>query len=133
MPFDRFLGMLAMPLLFVLLHFVGLILALVYWQRCPAACSLLFTGSILNLIGSIGRIGLPFVVAPGGLPFFGTVMSGLTFLNWLGYGLLLMAIFAGRNEPTHLPARSPRPLPDDDDEFGVPPGSTTDRTGIQVK
>jgi hypothetical protein len=62
------------------------------------------------------------------------VLSGL---NWLGYGLMLMAIFAGRNEPTLAPARSPRQSPDDDEETDLvplqPAPSTRDSTGIQVR
>lgn len=114
MALDRFLSFLVMPLLFVLLHLAALVLSLVYWRRCPAACSLLFPAAIMSLIGSVGRIGLPFILPPGEA-FFGNILTGLTVLNWLGYGLMLMAIFAGRNEPTR-PPRAPRSLPDDDDD-----------------
>jgi hypothetical protein len=136
MAIDQWLGILAMPVLFILLHAVGLVLSLAYWRRCPAACSLLFTACILNLLGTGGRLAATLLLQQGML-FTRELIWGLAFLNWLGGGLMLMAIFAGRNEPTRLPPRSPRWPPDDDKPDVAPPtppmASSKDSTGIQVK
>jgi hypothetical protein len=130
---NDFMPMLIVPALFALLHATGLILAVVYWRRCPSACALLLGASLLNLIVSASRIALQ--IGRGDFPFFGVAFTGLSILSWIAYGLMLMAVFAGRNEPTRLPPRIRRPDPEDDD-WAPPakaPAPTTDSTGIQEK
>lgn len=122
-----------MPLLFVLLHLAALILSLVYWRRCPSACALLLPASIMNLAAALGRICLPFLLQHAEAAFLNAFMLGLTALNWLGYALMLMAIFAGRNEPTRLPPRLSRPHEEDDDWHApAPKPPTPPSTGIQA-
>jgi hypothetical protein len=121
-------GFLLIPGLYVLLHLTGLILALVYWRRCPKPCALLLAASLLSLLGSLTRVGLLLVGAGDNFPFFRTPAASI--LQWIAYGLMLVAIFAGRNEPRRLP---PRPLQDDDDWEPKPPTSTRDTTGIQKR
>ncbi len=117
---------LAVPALFALLHVTGLLLAVVYWRRCPSACALLLGASLLNLIASISRIAM---ICIGEVPFF--AFTGLSILSWLGYGLMLMAVFAGRTEPARLPR-----LDSEDDDWAPSrkaSGPATDSTGIQEK
>ena len=117
---------LLIPGLFLLLHLVGLILALAYRRRCPAACALLFVASIVSITGSFARISLVLGIARPD-PFI--LGGGLSVLNWIAYGLMLLAIFAGRNEP-----KRPPPLPPDDD-WTPPraPAAAKESTGIQQR
>ena len=128
---DNLSSQLLMPGLFLLLQLAGLLLALGYWRRCPSACGLLFTAALLSMLSTLGGVGLQFAHPDGNLPFIGFIPM-LSILNWVAFALMLMAIFAGRNEPAHPALQS---LPPDDD-WGAPaklPASTKDTTGIQTE
>lgn len=130
---DNLTGLLLMPGLFLLLQLAGLVLALAFWSRCPSACALLFLGSLLSMLANVGRVGLMLVHPDGNLPFLGFIPM-ISILNWVAYALMLLAIFAGRNEPTRPSLQN---LPPDDD-WHAPvqssaPVSTKDTTGIQTE
>src|SRR5437660_295592 len=94
--------------LFGLLYLAGIVLSLVYWRRCPAACSLVFAASLLHLTSAAIQFagdqrGIPHVLPIGG----GVSTAGI--IEWVAYGLMLVAVFTGRNELAR-----PRPVPVDD-------------------
>ena len=116
------------PGLYGLLHLAGFILALVYWRRCPKACSLLFMAALLNLLATLTLF--YFLAVPDNRQAF--FVPGIVFasiLQWIAYGLLLMAIFAGRNDLPPKDSRPSRPIPDDDDDW--PPSIAKPSTDIQ--
>jgi hypothetical protein len=113
-----------------LLHITGLFLALMFWRRCPKACALLFTASILNILVTAARVGLQFFWVD--MVFFGYAMAITSIAQWIAYGLLLVAVFAGRNDERPREARPTRPWPDDDDWRTPTPKSPADSTGIQA-
>lgn len=126
------------PGLYALLYLTALALALIYYRRCPAACSLVITASALNLTATAARLFVQFFWLPrdGDFATFGVIMAGLGLLNWVGYGLMVVAVFVGRQPPARerYPARS-EPL-DDDWDHPVPASSApkeADRTGIQER
>lgn len=110
----------------LLLHFLGVMLAIIYWRRCPTACALLFIASVLSMLASVNVYTLPFVWEGG----HGGQIAALAaiFVRWIAHGLMLVAIFAGRKEPPLKESRTPRPLPDDDD---WPPSISKPSTDIQ--
>jgi hypothetical protein len=115
-------------ILFGLLYFAGIVLALVYWRRCPAICSLVFAASLLHLISSW----IQFVGDPAGIPHMLPIVGSVStagIIEWVAYGLMLVAVFTGRNELAR-----PRPIPVDDD--WTPPkslGTKPESTGIQQR
>ena len=114
------------PSLFVLLSLAGMTIALMYRRSCPTACRLLFTASLLHLFATLIQLDLMFNLAgPDGF----LVSFAARILQWIAYGLLLMAIFADRPEPPRQETLPSKPLPEDDDDW--PPSIAKPSTGIQ--
>jgi hypothetical protein len=128
MALENHFQMLLVPGLFLLLHLAALILALVYYRRCPAACGLVITASIMNLAVTVARLLVQFFPEMPMVRLF-TVFA---MINWVAYGLMLVAVFVGRNQPAPTPFRDPRQ--DDDDDWDQPPAPppTNQSTGIQI-
>ncbi len=135
MAINNPMGLFLVPGLFVLLHLTALILALVYYRRCPAACGLVILASTLGLVVTIGRVSFQLLLIHGdGNPqMFSLAMLGFNIGSWFAYGLLIVAVFAGRNQP---PAQRSRLDPlDDDDDWDRPAVATKlpGATGIQER
>lgn len=90
----------------VLAYLIGMILAMVFWRRCPSTAVLVLLGSGLLLLMSVGgNFVFQYVVQSGqGWGWrdekIRTVLTTLGFVNSvigaLGFALLLAAAFAGR-------------------------------------
>jgi hypothetical protein len=128
----EFLPRVIVPGLFGLLHVTAVILALAYWRRYSSACALLLAGAILNLLVALARFALPAVLRPGNDAFsFTLAFSALSIVSLLGYGLMLMAVFAGRSAAS-LPPSRPRAVPESDEQWEQPePEPPPDSTGIE--
>ena len=118
-----------------LLYLAGLTVALVYWRRCPKACAWLFTASLLGLLANLTRVGLQLhfvnrddIVVRENIVPFTKAMYLTSIVQWIAHGLLLLAVFAGRNEPP-FKERSPRPLSDDDGDW--PPSISKPSTDVK--
>jgi hypothetical protein len=129
---DNFLRSLAIPLLFAFVHLAGVILAIIFWRRCPTACALLLCASLLYLLVSVSYLVLNRFLA---FNFPGWVHDGLGILDLIAYTLILVAVVANRDDPARLPPRRRRHEPDDDDDWDRPakPPAPADSTGIQEK
>jgi|ERR1019366_4381433 hypothetical protein len=120
---------LVMYALYALLYAIGFIVALAYWRRAPRACGLMLTATALNLAVTLARAGLHYTVMANGFNLeLGLVMGVLTFAQWIGLGLIVLAVFVGRGDQ---PRRPPHPfrLDDDWDE----PAPRTDGTRIRER
>lgn len=135
MALENLLPMLVIPGLYALLHLTALILALVYYRRCPSACGLVLVASSLNLTVTIARVAYQMVWPPrdGNFMMFGTIMAGFNIVNWIAYGLMIVAVFVGRHPPTPTPYRPARPDPRDEDWDEPPAALPPESTGIQKK
>src|SRR5438132_5007540 len=99
MAMDNPIPVLVVPSLFALLYLTALILALVYYRRCPAACSLVVSASILNLAITVMRVAYQTMgLRDGDFRTFSIVMTGLAVGNWVAYGLMIIAVFVGRHQ-----------------------------------
>jgi uncharacterized protein with PQ loop repeat len=133
---DAFLfGMLLIPGLFMLMHLTALILALVYHRRCPAACRLVILASVLNLVATPGVfVGQMISVhGEGAIRMQLMIVFVFAFISWIAYGLLLVAVFAGRNQ--RAPQRSRHDPLGEDDDWDRPVAAPKPRavTGIQER
>jgi xanthosine utilization system XapX-like protein len=87
----------------ILLCVVGIILAIVFWSRCPAACAMTLIGLILILLLNLAQPILQRLLFEGGperdliSAFF--MLMGL--LRTGGFGLVLAAVFMGRRAPAY--------------------------------
>jgi hypothetical protein len=128
---DMTITTIIIPGVYALLHLAGLMLALVYWRRCPKACTLLFTASSLGLL-TMTLLAL-FFGKEEREKFLGPAMGIASVSQWISHGILLVAVFAGRNDERPRQARPPRPFSDhDDDDWRPPkPKPPADSTGIQ--
>ena len=122
MQMDSLLWVWLVPGMFVLLHLTALVLALVFYRRCPSACGLVVISSMMSLSVTIARAAFQFLWLhnPENRMAFGLVMSGFAGVSWIAYGLLIVAVFVGRTPPTPTPYRSAQTLDDDDDEWNPP-------------
>ncbi len=133
---ENLLSILMVPGLHALLHMTALILALVYYRRCPGACPLVVAASLMNLAVTVGRVVVQTVWLPrdGDFATFGILMAGFSLVNWAAYGLMIVAVFVGRNPPAPAPYRSARDDGMDDDDWSPPaaaPQKAPEGTGIQ--
>src|SRR4029077_6353760 len=101
-------------------------------------CNLVILAALLGILAMLGRTGFQmwFLRGDADPRMFGYVMMGFSGVGWVSRGLLIVAVFAGRNPPTPTPYRPDRFDPRDDDEWDRPaaaPKKTEDATGIQAK
>jgi hypothetical protein len=109
---DNLLIMVLMQLLgqspTLLVYIAGVILALLFWQRCPPACALTAAGMGLMLLVSVGAtvfqthlLHSRFGNNDWSAAEFGRIMTIITItgttLRAFGLGLVLAAVFVGRN------------------------------------
>jgi hypothetical protein len=105
--------------LYCLFHLTALVLAVVYWKRCPIVCALVLAGGLLNLLALGARIVLPMIWFQhfDDRVTFALVNLGIGLVNISGSALYLIAIFTGRSRSaprrTHL-------LPREDDDWNRP-------------
>src|SRR5207302_1863666 len=90
---------------------------LVNWRRCPKACGLMLVATSVNFIVTIARGSLHYALMAVAIDIeiYGIAMAALTFIQWLGLGLIILAVFAGRDEQESSRYRRPRGFPLDDD------------------
>jgi hypothetical protein len=91
-----------------LVYLGAVLLALTFWRRCPVPCALTLGGVVLLFLVSIGQMllnNLLFARDGSGLSS-GDRMTVLTVVNIaagilraLGFGLVVAAVFHGRNRP----------------------------------
>jgi len=125
--------------LYALLHLTALSFALVYYRRCAAACSLVLTASILGLLANAAEVGVTTFWRHDldNVLSFTYLMMGITTLNWCAYGLMIVAVFAGRNQTP--PTWSPQAYPHDDDDTedwnkpATPSAGVSGGTGFQER
>ena len=140
MGFDTLATYYGLPALFALLYAAGFILALVYWRRCPSACRLVAAACAIHFVVTCTRV--IFIMFwfqfANDREVFNYVILGLGFMNLIANAILLLAAFAGRNEPTRpYPPLTPRSrYADDDDWESRPrkpqPPAGSDDVGIRV-
>src|SRR5436309_57220 len=96
---DHLTNLLFLPGLYSVLHIIGVILAMTHWRRHPTASALLLAGALLNLAVNITRLAVQLVLLENGGDFgiFRVLTPVFGVVNWIGWGLILLAVFAGRN------------------------------------
>ena len=133
MELDRLLWLWVAPALFALLHLTALILALVFYRRAPAACGLVMTASIMSLTATVARATFQWMFSPIDLPrmTYTLFLFACSMVAWLGYGLMIVAVFVGRTPPNHF--RAMQMLDDEDDDWRNPADAAADKTSIRNK
>jgi hypothetical protein len=133
---ENWFNILLMPAFFCLLHLLALILAIVFFKRCPAASALVLGAVLMNGLATVGRVAFNYFLRDGAFPmqFFGILNWAIAIVNFIGYGLLIIAAFVGRTTPTQprRPTAPPADTDDDDDwEKPVSPPKSSGSTGIE--
>ena len=90
--------------------------------------------SVLGLVANGGRVSFQLMLALGdaNVQTYSMAMMGCNIVAWVGYSLMIVAVFAGRNPP--MPYRVRRDLLDADDDWGRPAAAPAkDATGFQER
>jgi hypothetical protein len=134
MELDRLLWFWLAPALFALLYLTTLVLALVFYRRCPAACGVVMTASLISLTATVARAIFQLTFSPIDLPrmTYVLVLFAFSMVNWLGHGLMIVAVFVGRNPPDRF--RAMRRFADEDEDWDKPVGAAAaDNTDIRIQ
>lgn len=103
------LTQLAVQLPVLLVYLVGMILALMFWRRCPGACAYALLGAGLLLFLAIGQTVVNMYLVSHqseigvSMSNFGALLSAIavvcSLIRALAYALLFAAVFVGRRPP----------------------------------
>ncbi len=126
-----------LPGLSAVLSAAGFVLALVYWRRCPSACQWVALACAIHFVVTCARVvflTISFQIV-NDRETINFIFIGMGFLNLVAYAMLLLAAFAGRNQPTRpYPPLTPRSRYDDDWDpppKKSPPPAGSDDVGIR--
>lgn len=132
---DEFLHGLRFQIPYLLVYSVGIVLALVNWQRYPAPCLLTLIACIIKVVA-----GLAYPLASALLPNenFVQAFEATTLLTAIvdagASGLLLAAIFSARNLLAPRRPAWPREIDDDEETLPLSPSpQASGETGIQER
>ncbi len=87
----------------LLAYLTGMVLALVFWRRCPTACLLVLVATGIHLIAQVGSFLSVYIVNLGTVHYrvelFQAIGLAVSVVHALAIGLLLAAVFVGRPTP----------------------------------
>jgi hypothetical protein len=97
------------PGAYALLDLTAFIVAVVFFRRARAACTLVILAVAINLLTAIVREwGLDFLSAEEMWRLQSLVLRGTWFVGCITYGMILLAVFLGRSAPSRPDAESHR-------------------------